>query len=224
MLTTIVVYTNSNIQNFWRKFENVIVNSNKCTHCDITDLPEMKAFIVIFYILTALKGNIHNSNQIWYHEILAATMSLKWNHFLTRFIGWKIRAHEFPCLMKSLFLFPMFHCHAHITNQLYSKVVTSSVAVDGAKRVRNGPKNCPKIIVGKYGKLWYRWIEHYKRDKKTHTNYVQKCICPKLFGVKVGVISRVTIHQNFEVGKYGRLWYLSIKHQKRDKKRTETYA
>ena len=90
MLTTIVDYTNSNIQNVRRKFGNVIVSSNKYTHCDITDLTEMKAFIGIFYIHATLKVTIHNSNQIWYHEssndLFAATMSLKRFHFLTRFI------------------------------------------------------------------------------------------------------------------------------------------
>ena len=96
MLTKIVEYTYSNIQNFRRKFENVIVNPNKYTHCDITDLTEMKAFIGLFYIYAALKVNIHNSNQIWYHEssndLFAATMSLKRFHFLTRFIEFDDKA------------------------------------------------------------------------------------------------------------------------------------
>ena len=89
MLTTIVEYTNSKIKNFRRKFENIIVNSNKYTHCGITDLTEIKAFIGIFYIHVALKVNIHNSNQIWYHEssddLFVTTMSLKRFCFLTRF-------------------------------------------------------------------------------------------------------------------------------------------
>ena len=55
--------------------------------------------------------------------------------------------------MKLKFLFPTFYCHAHIMNQLYSKVVTSSVAKNWAKRVQNGPKNYPKIKIRKYGKL-----------------------------------------------------------------------
>ena len=66
-LAIIVGYTNWNIQNFQRNFENAIVNSKKYTHGDITDLTKMKAFIEIFYIHVALKVNIHNSNQIWYH-------------------------------------------------------------------------------------------------------------------------------------------------------------
>ena len=49
--------------------------------------------------------------------------------------------------MKSQFLFPAFPCHAHITNQLYRKVLTSSVNENGTKRVRNGPKNYLKIKV-----------------------------------------------------------------------------
>ena len=68
MFTTIFKYTSSNIQNFRRKFENVIVNSNKYTYCDVTDLTEMKAFIGIFYIRATLKVSIQNSNQLWYHE------------------------------------------------------------------------------------------------------------------------------------------------------------
>ena len=96
MLTSIVEYTNSNNPDFRRKFENVIVTSNKYTHCDITDLTEMKAFIRIFYIRTALTVNIYNSNQIWYHEssndLFAATMSLKRFHFLTRFIEFDDKA------------------------------------------------------------------------------------------------------------------------------------
>ena len=84
----IVEYTSSNIQNFRRKFEDV--NSNKYTHCDITDLTEMNAFIGIFYIRAALKVNTCNSNETWYHEssndLFAATMSLKRFHFLTGFI------------------------------------------------------------------------------------------------------------------------------------------
>ena len=86
----IVEYTNSNIQNFRRKFEDVIVNTNKFTHCDITDLTEMKAFTGIFYIRAALKVNTCNSNQICYHDssndLFAATVLLKRFHFLTRFI------------------------------------------------------------------------------------------------------------------------------------------
>ena len=96
MLTSIVEYTNSNNPDFRRKFENVIVTSNKYTHCDITDLTEMKAFIRIFYIRAALTVNIYNSNQIWYHEssnyLFAATMSLKRFHFLTRFIEFDDKA------------------------------------------------------------------------------------------------------------------------------------
>ena len=96
MLTTIVEYTNSNIQNFRRKFENVIVNLNKYTYCDITDLTEMKAFIGIFYIRAVLKVNIHNSNQTWQHnssnDLFAPTMSLKRFHFLTRFIEFDDKA------------------------------------------------------------------------------------------------------------------------------------
>ena len=96
VLTTIAEHTSSNIRNFRRKFENVIVNSNKYTHCDITDLTEMKAFIGIFYIRAALKVNMHNSNQIWYHEssndLFAATVSLKRFHFLTRFIEFDDKA------------------------------------------------------------------------------------------------------------------------------------
>ena len=49
--------------------------------------------------------------------------------------------------MKSQFLFPAFPCHARITNQLYRKVLTSSVNENGTKRVRNGPKNYLKIKV-----------------------------------------------------------------------------
>ena len=90
ILITIVEHTNSNIQNFRRKFQNVIVNSNKHTHCDITDLTKMKAFIRIFYIRAVLKVNIHNSNQIWYHEssndLFVVTISFKRFHFLTRSI------------------------------------------------------------------------------------------------------------------------------------------
>ena len=56
-------------------------------------------------------------------------------------------------------------------NQLYSKTVTSSAAQNGEKRVRNGPKIHPKIKVGKYEKLLYRWIEHPKRDKKRIETY-----------------------------------------------------
>ena len=90
MLLIFVECTNSNIQNIRRNFENAIVNSNKYTHCDITDLTEMKAFIEIFYIRAALKVNIHNSNQIWYHEssnnLFAGTISLKRIYYLTQFI------------------------------------------------------------------------------------------------------------------------------------------
>ena len=50
----------------------------------------MKEFIGIFYICSALKGNIHNSNQIWYHEssndLSATTASLERFYFLTRSI------------------------------------------------------------------------------------------------------------------------------------------
>ena len=96
MVKAIVEYTNSNIQNFLRKFEIVIVNSNKYIHCDITDLTEMKAFIGIFYIRAAFKVNIHGSSQILYHgssnELLAETMSLKIFHFLTRFIEFDDKA------------------------------------------------------------------------------------------------------------------------------------
>ena len=56
----------------------------------------MNAFNGIFYIRTALKVNIHNSNQIWYHEssndLFAATMSLKRFHFLTGFIEFDDKA------------------------------------------------------------------------------------------------------------------------------------
>ena len=73
--------------------------------------------------------------------------------------------------MKLQFLFLMFYCHAHITNQLYSKVVTSSVAEKWAKRVRNGPRNYPKIKIRKYEKLWYSWLEHQKHDQKHLETY-----------------------------------------------------
>ena len=50
----------------------------------------MEASIGIFYMSAALKVNIHNSNQIWYHEssndLHPARMSLKRFYFLTRFI------------------------------------------------------------------------------------------------------------------------------------------
>ena len=56
----------------------------------------MKAFIGIFYVRAALKVNIHNSNQIWYHkssnDLFAATMSLKRFPFLTRFIEFDDKA------------------------------------------------------------------------------------------------------------------------------------
>ena len=96
MLTTIVEYTNSNQFNSSSipipiQFEeNLIVNSNKYTHCETTDLTEMKAF------RAALKANIRNSNQLWYREssndVFAATVSLKRFHFLTRFIEFDDKA------------------------------------------------------------------------------------------------------------------------------------
>ena len=33
----------------------------------------------------------------------------------------------------------------------------------------------------------------------------KKYTCPKLLGIKVGVVPRVPSHQNFEVGKYDKL-------------------
>ena len=50
MLTTIVEYTNSNIQNFRRKFENVIVKSSKYTTCNF-------------------ESKYPKSNQLRYHEL-----------------------------------------------------------------------------------------------------------------------------------------------------------
>ena len=53
---------------------------------------------------------------------------------------------ELPCLMKSRFLFPVFHCHADITNQLYSKVVTPSAAENGTKRAQKLPQSQSRQI------------------------------------------------------------------------------
>lgn len=82
---------------------------------------------------------------------------------------------------KASILVPMFdevaifvsrtHLGSYITNQLYNKAVTPSAAHNGLKRVRNRPKSCPKIKVGRYGELLYRWVEHQKRDKKLIETY-----------------------------------------------------
>ena len=68
-----------------------------------------KTFIGKFYILSALKVNIHNSNQIWYHEssndLLVATISLKRFHFLTGFIEFDDKASR-----EERWQFDMFAC------------------------------------------------------------------------------------------------------------------
>ena len=50
----------------------------------------MEASVGIFYMSAALKVNIHNSNQIWYHggsnDLPPARISLKRFYILTRFI------------------------------------------------------------------------------------------------------------------------------------------
>ena len=51
------------------------------------------------------------------------------------------------------FLFPAIHCHAHITNQLYSKTVTSSAAENGEKWGPKRAQKLPQNQVGKYEKL-----------------------------------------------------------------------
>ena len=61
--------------------------------------------------------------------------------------------------------------HISQVSCITSKVITSSDAENGAKRVRNGPVNYPKVKVGKYGKRLYHLIEQLKRDKKRIETY-----------------------------------------------------
>ena len=51
------------------------------------------------------------------------------------------------------FLFPAIHCHVHITNQLYSKIVTLSAAENGEKWGPKRAQKLPQNQVGKYEKL-----------------------------------------------------------------------
>ena len=73
-------------------------------------------------------------------------------------IGWEIRALRVPTFDEvaifgsSVSLSSTYHESA-VTAVSAESVVTSSAAENEAKRVRNGPKNNPKIKVGKYGKL-----------------------------------------------------------------------
>ena len=74
--------------------------------------------------------------------------------------------------MKSRFLFPAFHCHAYITNQLFSKVVASSTAENEA-----GPKRAQEVPQNQRRQIWKALIpldSASKMCQETHRNLSKK--------------------------------------------------
>ena len=60
MLNNIVDYTNANIEHFQLNFREVIEQSDKYTHSEVTDLLKLKAFIGIVYLRVSTKVNLRS--------------------------------------------------------------------------------------------------------------------------------------------------------------------